>query len=644
VRRAILGTAGHIDHGKTALVRALTGVDTDRLQEEKERGITIELGFAELREEAGPAEEGVALGVVDVPGHEDFVRTMVAGASGVDVVLLAVAADEGMMPQTREHLAVVELLGVPALVVALTKTDLVEEEWLALVREEVEETLAGGPWPQAPVVATSAARGDGVPELRRALLAAARTGRARRVDDLVRLPVDRSFTVQGTGTVVTGTLWSGRLEVGRPVRVLPAGVEARVRGIQHHGEEVQAAEAGARTAVALAGGGVDRDAVERGQTLVDDAPWERTHMLTVHARVLEGTGWELEHNQRLHLHLATGRVLARCAVLDGDRLASGSEGWVQLRLEEPVVARARDRVVLRSYSPVTTVAGGRIAEPAPPKRRNLDDPEVRGAVAALLDGSPDEAVEAAAVLGGWAGVARAALPLRTGLRPRVAEEALEAVTRRGGAVVQDRLYAPEVVARADRRLGAALDRAHEADALAPAVPLASLRQALPGWAGPGLADARIRALESRGELEVAGSGARRRGWTVELDAGQEEAAAGILASYREAGLQPPQVDALPRELRGRADLEGLLRHLEERGELVALDDTFRIDRGALEEAVREVRSRLEGRSGLGPADFREALPVTRKHLLPLLAWMDRAGVTLREAGGRRVLPTGDEEG
>ncbi len=633
--RAVVGTAGHIDHGKTALVGALTGVRTDRLKEEQERGITIDLGFADLRDD----EDGL-LGVVDVPGHEDFVRTMVAGASGMDVVLLALAADEGVMPQTREHLAVVELLGVPEMVVALTKTDLVEEAWLELVEEEIREVLADTPWPDPPVVRTSARTGDGVEALRRTLFEVAGRGRRRRSDDVVRLPVDRSFTVQGTGTVVTGTLWSGTLRAGETVRVLPAGTDARIRGLQNHGADVEAAGPGARVAMALTGGEVDRESVARGSTVVGDAPWPVGHMLTVRARVLPGTGWRLEHNQRLHVHLGTQEVLGRCAVLDGEAVEPGEEAWIQLRLEAPVAARARDRVVLRSYSPVTTIAGGRVAEAGAPKRRRLDG-DVRPALEAVLDGDPAGAVEARAALSGWSGVDVASLALHVGLPPADVAEAAEKVEAAGGALERGRLWGPAVVAEADRRLLAALEDGHRREPLRPAVPLAALRQALPAWTGAGLADARLEALRDRGELEIQDTGARRPGWRVEPSPDQRAAADRLRALYAEAGLQPPDTGALPEDLRAREDLDALLAHLAHSGDLIALDEDHWIQRQALEDGARSVREALAGRTGLGPADFREALPVTRKHLIPLLGWLDAQGITTRGPDGRDVPPAED---
>ncbi|HET9947609.1 MAG TPA: selenocysteine-specific translation elongation factor, partial [Longimicrobiales bacterium] len=405
----ILGTAGHIDHGKTALVRALTGVDTDRLPEERQRGISIELGFAEL-----PLADGLRFGVVDVPGHEAFVRAMVAGAAGMDVVLLVVAADEGVMPQTREHLAIVELLGVPELVVAITKCDAVDEEWLELVEAEVSELLARTPYAGARTLRTSAVQGTGLEALAGALAAAAERVRARPRDDLARLPLDRVFTIQGTGTVVTGTLWSGTLAAGDRVRVLPQGVEARVRSVQVHEREVERAYPGDRTAVALAGEGASRDVIERGSTLITAPDWPATWMLTTRVSLLPDTGWSLAHNQRVRVHHATAEVLARCALLEDAPLAAGEHGWVQLRLEAPLAARARDRLVLRAYSPMTTIGGGVVAEPAPPKRRRLDAAE-RAALARVVDGGPEEAIAAHVQLCGWSGALEAALPVQVGL-------------------------------------------------------------------------------------------------------------------------------------------------------------------------------------------------------------------------------------
>ncbi len=626
MRRRILGTAGHIDHGKTALIGALTGVDTDRLREEKERGITIDLGFAPL-----PLPDGTRLGVVDVPGHEGFVRNMVAGATGVDLVLLVVAADEGVMPQTREHLAIVDLLGVERMVVALTKADLVEDEWLELVREEVRETLAPTPFRDAPLVATSVEDGRGLDELRTALEnATAPDGvEAAAVGDLVRLPIDRVFTVRGTGTVVTGTLWSGRLREGDQVRILPAGLEPRVRGVQVHGEDVPEAFAGERTAVALAGPGIKKDALSRGDTLVSDEEWRPSSMLTVRLRVLADPGWSIERGQRVRVHLGTAEVMARCAPLEDEVLLPGREGWVQLRLESPVVARARDHLVVRAYSPVTTIAGGRVAEPFPPRRTRLSDEE-RGAVSAVLDGGPEEAVEGVLRLAGWSGVSAALLPVACGRAPSAISGVLS--ERPGGSRLLDPARA--VVAR--ERLLEAVDAWHESEPLRPGIPLERLRTAVPAPVPDEVVEAWIAELEAEGEVRVEENVAFRPGFHITLSREQEGVRERIRAVYLDAGLQPPRVDELPDAVADRPDLWPILKLLESDGDLVRLEEDLWVAGAELSGAARRTVELLGGREGLGPADFRPVLGVTRKHLLPILGHFDRIGITVRGGEGRRV--------
>lgn len=625
----ILGTAGHIDHGKTALVKALTGTDTDRLQEEKARGITIELGFAEL------VADDLRFGVVDVPGHEAFVRSMVAGAAGMDVVLLVVAAEEGVMPQTREHLAIVELLGVPELVVAVTKCDRVEEEWLDLVEAEISEALTPTPYVDAPCIRTSATEGRGLEELVEALAAAARRVSAEEEGDLTRLPLDRVFTIQGTGTVVTGTLWSGRLEAGQRVRILPRDLEARIRSLQAHGRDADEVEAGGRTAVALTGEGADREVVARGATLVTDDAWTPTWMLTVRAELLADTAWSLEHNQRVHVHLGTAEVLARVALLERDILSAGDSGWTQLRLEAPVVARARDRLVIRAYSPVTTIGGGRVAESHPPKRTRLED-DARQALDAILEGGPREAVRACLDLAGWEGVVIDTLPVRAGLPPTTVRSALDELAEDGCVVTPSKAFGSAVRDQARAAVLAAVDRAHAADPLLATIPLATARAGVPGWAADELADATVSLLVAEGALEEEGGGVRRPGHEARMTPEQEEAAAEIARLLEEGALGPPLLDELPESLRHRDDFLALVRRLEEAGTIRQVAEGLYLSAEELDAAEARIRSELAGRTGLGPADFREVLPVTRKHLIPLLNHFDGRGVTVRSADGRDV--------
>jgi selenocysteine-specific elongation factor len=630
MRSLVLGTAGHIDHGKTELVRALTGVDTDRLREEKERGITIELGFAAL-----PGTD-VRLGVVDVPGHEGFVRTMLAGATGMDVVVLVVAADEGVMPQTREHLAIVGLLAVQRLVVALTKVDLVEPEWLELVRDEVKETLAATRYAGAPLVATSARTGQGIEELRRVLLDTAAHADPGDPDDLVVLPVDRAFTVRGTGTVVTGTLWSGRLAVGDRVRLLPGGHEGRVRGLQVHGAPVERAEAGERTAVALGGDVMDLDHVARGQALVTDPDWPPSAMLTVRLSLLADSRWEIEHNQRVRVHLGTTEVMARVVLFRNGPVRAGESAWGQLRLESPAAARTGQRLVLRSYSPMATIGGAEVAECHPPKRRRID-PALENDLRRTLDGSPGEVVGAVVARSGLAGTSRRMLPVTAGLSPRVAADRVEALLADGAvATPEGRVLDPAHAAEARGLLLERVDAVHRAQPYRPGVAVETLRDALPAHAAPGLADVLLGTLVGEGVLVLERGVAARTEFRATLTPGQEALEARLARIYEGAGLQPPTLGELPGELTRDETFWVLMRRLEDAGRLTPLDDGLFIWTAALDAAEAEVRRRLAGRTGLGPADFKEAVPVSRRHLLPILAWLDRTGVTRRDPGGRTV--------
>jgi selenocysteine-specific elongation factor len=629
VRGLILGTAGHVDHGKTALVRALTGVDTDRLEEEKRRGITIELGFASLE-----IDGRIRFGVVDVPGHEDFVRTMVAGAAGMDVVLLVVAADEGVMPQTREHLAIVRMLGIPELVVALTKCDLVEQDWLELVDADVAELLADTPYAQARRVATSATRAIGLEALTDALVEAAERASPADPDDLTRLPLDRVFVIQGTGTVVTGTMWSGSLRVGERVLVLPEGLEARVRSVQVHGRETGQASAGERTAVALAGEGADRERVRRGSTLVAAKEWTVSSMLTVRVWMLPDSGWALEPRQRVHVHHGTAEVLARCVLLDADEIAPGETGWVQLRLEEPLAVRARDRIVLRAYSPVTTIGGAVVVEPSPPKRARVDD-AVAAALERILEGDAVDVLRAVLELADMHGVPRSQLPIVTGLSPVAIARTLEEL-RPECLASPHHVFGAEARAQAEAIVLETVARGHAEHPLREAIALASVREAFPRWASDELADATVALLVERGALESIEGGVRRPGHEATLSDEQRVASARLEEIYRDGGLGAPTIEELPEDLRIRQDLWALLRRLESSGVVRQVAADLFLGSDGLDAAAARIRSELGGQRGLGPAAFKDALPVTRKRLLPLLNYFDGKGTTLRRGEGRDV--------
>ncbi len=638
-RRLILGTAGHIDHGKTALVKRLTGVDTDRLKEEKERGITVDLGFAELI-----TPEGLHFGVVDVPGHEGFVRNMLAGATGMDLVLMVVAADEGVMPQTREHLAIVTLLGVPRILVALTKSDLVEEEWLELVAEEVREALLETPYAKAPILSVSATTGQGVEELLAALDTLGAQAPDRGMKDHPRLPIDRVFTIRGAGTVVTGTLWSGTLHTGDRVKILPGGMEARVRSLQLHGAEARESAPGARVAVGITGDGVHHTAIARGQSLVGGEGWEASRMLTARLAVLPGTGWELEQGQRVRVHLGTAEVLARVALLDSERLGAGEEGWVQLRLEEPVLARGRDRFVIRSYSPVTTMGGGRVAEVLPRKRKRLK----KGAsplLDARLSGTVEESLAALLETRSWEGTREEALHHRLGVAPEaLADPVQREVAREAVVRIENRLFSPGVLSHGRSLLLQALSDFHRGAPLQSGMPLEELRQVLPPPAPPSLREWIIRRMASEGGIRVARGLARSASFQAELSPAQEALRQRIRERLARAGLAPPSVSELAEELEVEGGaLEEILRFMEGEGEVLGLEKGLFFFVPALVEGGERVVARFGGQEGLGPADLREALGVTRKYLLPILRHMDTEGITTRLREDRSVatsLPPG----
>ncbi len=630
-KRLILGTAGHIDHGKTALVKLLTGVDTDRLQEEKARGITIELGFADFY-----PREDLRMGVVDVPGHEGFIRNMLAGATGMDLVLMVVAADEGMMPQTREHLEIVRLLGVQHMVVALTKSDLVEEEWIPLVEEEVREALRESPYGTAPIVVTSTVTGDGIETLKDKLAEVAEGAGERSSEDLVRLPIDRAFTIRGTGTVVTGTLWSGRLSIGDAVVLQPSGVRGRVRGLQVHGVQVEHAGAGERTAVAITGGEIDLDSAERGQVLVAEGAWGSTGMLTAQLRVVPGTGWTVKHGQRVRVHLGTTEVMARVVTLEGSEVPPGAEGWVQLRLERSLLARTGDRFVIRSYSPVTTIGGGVVAEALPPKRKRLNDGEA-SELNTIVHGDAESALGAALRLASWRGIAVDEVPIHTGFSPREVRSATTALVGKGAREAGGLLFHESIVEEARTFLDDAVDAFHREEPLRAGITVELLRQTVPTHDEGKLADTLLNEAVASESLEVRDSAVSRPEYEPVITDRQQAVMDELLDLYRNAGLAAPTVSELPETLRDRDDLWPLLKLLERRGHLVALENELFMESQGFAAAAERVATELAGATGLGPSDFREVLPVTRKHLIPILSHFDQTGLTKRGPDGRDVV-------
>jgi selenocysteine-specific elongation factor len=609
----IVGTAGHIDHGKSALISALTGRAMDRLVEERRRGITIDLNFAPLS-----LGGGLVAGVVDVPGHEDFVRTMVAGASGIDLALLVIAADEGIMPQTVEHLAVLAHLGIAAGIPVLTKADLVEPDWLELVMAEVAERLAGSSVPFEPPVATSARTGAGLEELRARLAARAAGLQPRRGADLFRLPVDRAFSLAGVGTVVTGTAWSGRLSVGDAVVILPSGRTGRVRSIESYGRTLEQSDPGARTAVGLAG--VQRDEVHRGDWLVAaGAPWLPARALDAEIALEPDAPRALVTRSRVRVHLGTAEVMAR--VHPRAPIEPGGRGIARLSLEEPVVARADDRFVLRSYSPVTTIGGGRVLDPQPPRRRAVWP-------AGLASGSTAERF-LALLARRPAGVSAAELPILLGLpAPDAGVVARgQPAARQVGELWVQATTLDEIGTRAL----ATLKAYHRAFPSERGMPLETLRHGLrapEALIGRALAD-----VAAAGRARIADDVAMLSGFVPRVEGGDAEVDR-VVRLLEEADLSPPSLSELERQT-GRRDVGAILRLAARSGRVEAVERERYYARPALDRftaALAEIgRERL-----IAPAALRDRLGISRKYMIPLLEWADAKGITERVGDARRL--------
>ena len=637
MRRVLVGTAGHIDHGKSALVRALTGTDPDRLPEEKARGITIDLGFAHAE------WDDTTFSFVDVPGHEKFVRTMVAGAQGVDLVLLAVASDDSVMPQTREHLDILKLLKVSTGVIARTKSDLVDAGTGALVDEEIRALVKGSFLADAPIVACSAVTGEGLDTLRAALLAAARrVVREDRSRKVPRLFLDRAFTMKGFGPVVTGTLDAGRLAVEDTLTLLPDGLDARVRRVEVHGEERREAFTGERTSLNLAG--IDRGDLRRGQVLVPKGALDATPVLTAEVTILPGPAAALPDGVRVRVHLGTADVAAKLsrAVPGPDDTADrafrpGETAFVQLSLESPVAARPGDRFILRRPSPAETLGGGRVLDAGRPrmKRRVGADAALFGILA-----SGDEKALADLFLleAGPAGLTAARLGARLGIVSAAAANLLEALAAAGRALkITPALFAHAAVASDLAARAAALfaDR-RKAGSAAVALGKGEFLLRLAKNLSPGAADGWLSTLAAGGTIALEGDrvvppGAK----AADLSGNAASYAAKLEELYRKAGFEPPKGFDAAKVLGTKPQVvDGLVSHLVKSGLLVRLSPDLVVHRDVATAAGRKLES-VRGQT-LAVAGFRDLLGLTRKTLIPLLEYFDSKKLTRRVGDLRKV--------
>ncbi|MFQ5915871.1 MAG: selenocysteine-specific translation elongation factor [Nitrospinota bacterium] len=631
MKQVVLGTAGHIDHGKTALVRTLTGVDTDRLKEEKERGITIDLGFASTE-----LPGDVRMGVVDVPGHERFVRNMLAGVGGIDLVMLVVAADEGVMPQTREHLAICQLLEIQDGIVALTKKDLVDGEWLELVTEDVRDFLKGTFLEGKPIIPVSSRTGEGVEEIRAALAERAASVSNKNADGPLRLPIDRIFTMRGFGVVVTGTLFCGRVHLEERVVLQPKGITARVRGVQVHGENFKEATAGQRTAINLQG--VEKGGLERGDVLAAPDSLQPSYMLDATLQHLRDAPRPLKNRDRIRFHQGTAEAIGRVSLIGADALEPGEKGYVQLRLERPVVVRPGDRYVLRAYSPVTTISGGRILDSNPPKHRRLR-PETIHRFEALSEA--DETARAALILkeAGRKGLALAEILPRTSTSRKGIVAILEDLRKEGVAEWVDGQAGwavhREVLGGLEAEVVEILTRFHQGNPLRPGIPKEELRSRIPGAPEKvfGLA---LRRLGGK-EIMIEGDVVRLQSHQVSLGAAQSELREKIERFYLKAGFQPPRIEEVCEQVgMSRKEDREVVQVLVGEGVLVRIKEDLLYHRENLEKVRKTLAGYLAENREISASGFRDLLGITRKHTIPLLEHLDSTRFTMR-VGDNRVL-------
>ncbi len=629
--RFVVGTAGHVDHGKTRLVQALTGIDCDRWEEEKRRGITIDLGFASM------VEDGWQIGFVDVPGHERFVRNALAGLGGIQMMVLVVAADEGVMPQTLEHLAICSLLRIPAGVAVLSKTDLVSSDLLELAQLELEETLAGTPFAEAPILPVSAETGEGLERLRTTLVGLAREAAPldRHSQLPARLPIDRAFQLQGLGVLVTGTLARGTIAAGDELDVLPSGARARVRGIEVHGEGRNEARAGERTSLQLVGVGLDD--VARGCELTAPGVYRTASSLLVRCRLLQSAPEAIRGSCSVRLHVMAAQRVGRLRPLSPEHLKPGGEAVAEIRLEEPLVAIRGDRFVIRRPSPQTTLGGGEVLDPAWRHRRGK---ALGTAIEALGKDTVAAAVRWAADAR-EAGLAPSELGLRLGVVRGDAASVLAGAARKGLLLEAgpERFVTAATVRNASRRARRLVEAHFAADRLSRGMPKAELVRRLLGarasdlgpayldWASQGGSD---RAVAVDGELVTL------PGRSGELTGAESRLAQDLVEGFERQGLTPGSPEELCRGLGAKPQVfDGVLRYLVERGRLTRLPNGLVLAASELERFQADLLA--TGWDTFTVADFKDRFGLTRKWAIPLLEHLDRKRLTRREGDRRRVL-------
>jgi selenocysteine-specific elongation factor len=632
MKSIIVGTAGHIDHGKTALVKALTGIDADRLEEEKRRGITIDLGFAhmDLPDAKG---EPLHLGFVDVPGHERFVRNMLAGVGGIDLVLLVIAADESIKPQTREHFDILQLLGVQRGITVLTKSDAVDAEMLDVVRLEVEEFLRGTflEPPKSPMVAFSSLTGAGLDDLKRAMITAAAEVRPRDSRALARLPIDRVFTMKGFGTVVTGTLVAGTIRREEEMEVFPTGRKVRVRGVQVHGQASDAAVAGQRTALNLAGASTED--LSRGMTLAPPAMFSATRRVDVRLRLLSSASRALRHRSRVHFHSNTMETVAEIVLHGTKQLAAGAEAFARLKLPEPALLLPGDRFIIRQFSPVVTIGGGGVLDPAPIPRM----PGHESFLQTLAGGNPETMLRARIARHGHAGISMSQLIAETGwsrdsVEGQLAQTLKDVRVLRIGDLFVDGL----AMVRLQQFIVNSVEAFHKNNSLVGGIAREALREQVK--ASSEVFTASLDLLVREKNIEAAGDLVRLPGHGVVMKDEEAESKKKIEEAFASAGLKVPALHEVIGGLKvDKTRAQKIVTLLLRDKLLVKISEELVFHRSALEELRGLVTAQKAKSPKMDVAKFKELTGVSRKYAIPLLEYLDRERVTKRVGDAREIL-------
>ncbi len=624
MRYIILGTAGHIDHGKSALVKALTGVDPDRLKEEKERGITIELGFADIH-----YSDGLCVGIVDVPGHERLVRNMLAGAGGIDIVLLVIAADEGVMPQSREHLAICNLLNIKSGIIVITKTDLVEDDWLELVKEEVRDFVKGTFLERAGIIGVSSKTGENIDVLKEKIHRIALQVSPKSTGGLFRLPIDRIFTLKGFGTVVTGTALSGSLSSDAQVEILPAGVKSKVRGLQSHGEPIEKAYAGQRVAINLQG--VQKEELSRGAVVVEPDRFSPTHAIDAELILLKDAP-VLKNKSQVHFHLSTSESIGRIILYDHNELKPGETSFCQIRLEAPVVAVSGDRFIIRRFSPVVTIGGGVILDSQARKRRKkdgLDDLKV------YRDGDLGEKIATKVRRSGVRGMTRHLLQGWINADTADIDNVIEKLKAEGVLVqFEDRLIHRDIFQGLRERIIDTLGRFHKNNPLKPGMSKEVLRSLF------GLEQRTFQGILSIiKEIVVEKDTVRLADFTVAVTDRFKEIKKDVLELLRRDGFQPLTKEEMSKyfELKVK-EMEDILKLMVQEGSVARITDSIYLLREDYDRMINLLKEYYSGKDTMSVGEFRDLLGTTRKYALPFLEYLDSNKITLRVGDVRKLHP------